>query len=104
MTLAQTLTSIRQRKETLRRYTLFLVYGFEPLHLGIFLSRLGLRSARAWSLSLPTDILDHGRHRFARLLKAGFPYTLHPRRTNPGRIPGRIPGRMELATNAPYAV
>ena len=116
MTLAQALTSIRQRKETIRRRPLSLVCGFEPLHLGTFLqghfaqrfpdeaadiktglygdldgtlaavtgtrseaaavviewsdldSRLGLRSAGGWGLSLQTDILDHCRHRFARLL------------------------------------
>jgi FkbH-like protein len=37
MTLAQALALVKQRRETIRRRKLFLVCGFEPLHLGTFL-------------------------------------------------------------------
>jgi len=114
MTLTQALTLVRQQKETTRR--LFLVCGFEPLHLRTFLqahfarrfpeeranlqtglygdlegtlaaaagsqseaavvviewsdldSRLGLRSAGGWGLSVQQDILANCHGRFARLL------------------------------------
>src|SRR5664280_1392629 len=37
MTLAQALALVRPRKETMRKRQMFVVCGFEPLHLGTFL-------------------------------------------------------------------
>ena len=116
MTLAQAVDLVRQQKEKLRKRRIFLVCGFEPLHLGTFLqghfaqrfpdeasdlktglygdlegtlsaaagsecgaaavviewndvdSRLGLRSAGGWQLSVQQDILANCRDRFARWL------------------------------------